>query len=70
MGDGFDLTVEVVPPASGNAETILSVLRSLAGLPNDGFSVASNPVAKPLAGRFTNSGECGGVFSAGLDGGW
>ena len=40
-------TVEVVPPASPNAEPILAKLEALAALPFDGFSVATNPVAKP-----------------------
>jgi len=43
----FPITVEVVPPAGPDAGPILSALESLAGLPIDGFSVATNPVAKP-----------------------
>jgi len=41
------ITVEVVPPAGSDAEPILTSLESLAVLPFDGFSVATNPVAKP-----------------------
>lgn len=43
----FPITVEVVPPAGPDASAILSALESLAGLPIWGFSVATNPVAKP-----------------------
>lgn len=43
----FVTTVEVVPPEGVDAEPVLSQLESLAGLPVDGFSVATNPVAKP-----------------------
>jgi len=43
----FVVTVEVVPPAGPDVEAILSALEALAGLPVDGFSVATNPVAKP-----------------------
>ncbi len=46
-GDRFVITVEVVPPAGPEAEPILSALQGLARLPIDGFSVATNPVAKP-----------------------
>ncbi len=44
---GFIITIEVVPPAGSDAEPILTSLESLAALPFDGFSVATNPVAKP-----------------------
>jgi homocysteine S-methyltransferase len=44
---GFTITVEVVPPAGPDAEPILTSLESLATLSFDGFSVATNPVAKP-----------------------
>jgi methylenetetrahydrofolate reductase (NADPH) len=43
----FMTTVEVVPPAGPDAEPILAALESLAALSFDGFSVATNPVAKP-----------------------
>jgi methylenetetrahydrofolate reductase (NADPH) len=43
----FTITVEVVPPAGPEAASLLSSLKSLADLPIDGFSVATNPVAKP-----------------------
>jgi homocysteine S-methyltransferase len=41
------ITIEVVPPAGPDAEPILAKLEALVGLPFDGFSVATNPVAKP-----------------------
>ena len=47
MGAQFTVTVEVVPPAGPDIEPILSSLVSLAELPVDCFSVATNPVAKP-----------------------
>ncbi len=43
----FSLTVEVVPPAGPDAEPLLTALLAIAPLPFDGFSVASNPVARP-----------------------
>ena len=43
----FAITVEVVPPAGSDSGSILSALESLAPLAFDGFSVATNPVAKP-----------------------
>jgi methylenetetrahydrofolate reductase (NADPH) len=43
----FSITVEVVPPAGPDAQPLLSALESVSGLPFDGFSVATNPVAKP-----------------------
>ncbi|MBN1485972.1 MAG: methylenetetrahydrofolate reductase [Chloroflexia bacterium] len=43
----FTLTVEVVPPAGPDAAPLLEALQALDGLPIDGFSVASNPVAHP-----------------------
>ena len=45
--DPFTITVEVVPPASPDAEPILTSLEALGGLTIHGFSVATNPVAKP-----------------------
>lgn len=45
--DRFTITVEVVPPSGSQAEPLLATLQSLQGLPIDGFSVATNPVAKP-----------------------
>ncbi|MBF0203655.1 MAG: methylenetetrahydrofolate reductase [Desulfamplus sp.] len=44
--DNFVITVEVVPPHGDNPEKILSTLEALKNLPINGFSVASNPVAK------------------------
>lgn len=43
----FTITVEVVPPAGPDAEPVLAKLEALVPLPFDGFSVATNPVAKP-----------------------
>jgi methylenetetrahydrofolate reductase (NADPH) len=43
----FTITVEVVPPAGPDPEPILTTLERLVGLTFDGFSVATNPVAKP-----------------------
>jgi homocysteine S-methyltransferase len=43
----FTITVEVVPPEGPQTEPLLRVLQALKGLPIDGFSVATNPVAKP-----------------------
>ena len=44
---GFSIVIEVVPPAGPDAEALLMDLASLAPLGVDGFSVATNPVAKP-----------------------
>jgi homocysteine S-methyltransferase len=46
-GGGFSIVVEVVPPAGPDAEPLLTALASLSSLMVDGFSVATNPVAKP-----------------------
>jgi homocysteine S-methyltransferase len=43
----FLITVEVVPPEGPQTEPLLTTLKSLHDLPIDGFSVATNPVAKP-----------------------
>ena len=43
----FVLTIEVVPPGGNDPQPILKSLVSLGNLPVDGFSVATNPVAKP-----------------------
>lgn len=43
----FSIIIEVVPPAGSQTDSILSALASLDDLPIDGFSVATNPVAKP-----------------------
>jgi len=43
----FILTIEVVPPGGNDPESLLKSLVSLGDLPVDGFSVATNPVAKP-----------------------
>ena len=46
-GPGFRIVVEVVPPAGPEIEPLLAALETLAALSLDGFSVATNPVAKP-----------------------
>jgi len=46
-GEGFYISIEVVPPAGPDAEPLLASLAALDGLPFDAFSVATNPVAKP-----------------------
>jgi homocysteine S-methyltransferase len=46
-GDQFIITVEVVPPAGPDAEATLDALEGIAGLQFSGFSVATNPVARP-----------------------
>jgi homocysteine S-methyltransferase len=43
----FAITVEVVPPAGPDAEPLLRHLASINELPFDGYSVATNPVARP-----------------------
>ncbi|MBI9091080.1 MAG: methylenetetrahydrofolate reductase [Desulfobacterium sp.] len=43
----FVTTVEVVPPAGFDPDPLLTRLGALEGLAFDGFSVATNPVAKP-----------------------
>jgi homocysteine S-methyltransferase len=45
--NSFKIIVEVVPPPGPDAGPILSALDSLTRLSFDGFSVATNPVAKP-----------------------
>lgn len=46
INDRFAITIEVVPPAGADAKPLLTVLESLTKLPVNGFSVATNPVAK------------------------
>ena len=43
----FSIIIEVVPPAGSDIQPLLTALGDLADLPIDGFSVATNPVAKP-----------------------
>ena len=45
--DRFKISLEVVPPPDHSPDLLLSKLNAIAHLPFDGFSVASNPVAKP-----------------------
>lgn len=47
FNESFVVTVEVIPPDGPDPEKVLSALESLATLPFYGFSVATNPVAKP-----------------------
>ena len=44
---GFVITIEVVPPEGHDPSAILAALQRAARLPFYGFSVATNPVAKP-----------------------
>ncbi len=44
---GFTITIEVVPPAGPDPEPLLARLAPVADLGVWGFSVATNPVAKP-----------------------
>lgn len=46
-GEGFFISIEVVPPAGPDAGPLLATLAALDSLPFDTFSVATNPVAKP-----------------------
>ncbi len=43
----FVITIEVVPPQGNSGDDVLEKLSSLGALSFNGFSVASNPVAKP-----------------------
>ena len=43
----FTISIEVVPPPGNDALPLLSILSSLNALSFQGFSVATNPVAKP-----------------------
>jgi methylenetetrahydrofolate reductase (NADPH) len=43
----FNTLIEVVPPDGSNPDRLLSKLSNLSGLSFEGFSVATNPVAKP-----------------------
>lgn len=45
--ENFSNIIEVVPPAGYEVGSILNALAALAPLPINGFSVATNPVAKP-----------------------
>jgi methylenetetrahydrofolate reductase (NADPH) len=47
MAKQFLITVEVVPPKGPEAGAMLAALRALSTATIDGFSVATNPVAKP-----------------------
>lgn len=52
-GSRFTITVEVVPPAGPDAGPLLASLESLARLPVDAYSVATNPVARPRMSALT-----------------
>ena len=43
----FPITIEVVPPLGPDPQPLLGTLESISHLPFQGFSVATNPVAKP-----------------------
>jgi len=45
--EAFVVTIEVVPPVGPDATKVLDALQALGELPFYGFSVATNPVAKP-----------------------
>ncbi len=45
--DRFKITLEVVPPAGHETGPLLEKINAISNLTFDGFSVASNPVAKP-----------------------
>ena len=47
FNEPFVVTIEVVPPDGPDPGKVLAVLEALAALPFYGFSVATNPVAKP-----------------------
>jgi methylenetetrahydrofolate reductase (NADPH) len=47
LAQRFVTIIEVVPPAGADADPLLTTLLSLSDLPVDGFTVATNPVAKP-----------------------
>ena len=47
FNESFVVTIEVVPPDGSDPLIVLSALESLTTLPFFGFSVATNPVAKP-----------------------
>ena len=46
-GKEFFISIEVVPPAGADPAPLLESLSSLADLPLNAFSVATNPVAQP-----------------------
>lgn len=47
LNEPFVITIEVVPPDGPDPVKVLTALEALANLPFYGFSVATNPVAKP-----------------------
>ena len=47
LSQPFVTTIEVVPPNGPDPMNVISALESIAALPFYGFSVATNPVAKP-----------------------
>ncbi|MEE4111607.1 MAG: methylenetetrahydrofolate reductase [Desulfobacteraceae bacterium] len=47
FNESFVVTIEVVPPDGSDPVKVLSALESLTALPFFGFSVATNPVARP-----------------------
>ena len=51
--DKFVTTIEVVPTAGNDPQTLLDKLANIAHLDFDGFSVATNPVAKPRMSAMT-----------------
>ena len=59
LENGFTVTVEVVPPAGPDPVSLLASLQSIGTLSFYGFSVASNPVAKPRMSALTMSSLIG-----------
>jgi homocysteine S-methyltransferase len=53
--ENFTTFVEVVPPAGPDAGPLLAHLESIAHLPFQGFSVATNPLARPHMSAFAFS---------------
>jgi homocysteine S-methyltransferase len=47
LNESFVITIEVVPPEGPDPINVMTSLKSIAALPFYGFSVATNPVAKP-----------------------
>ena len=47
LNESFVVTIEVVPPDGSDPTKVLSALDALTAMPFFGFSVATNPVAKP-----------------------
>ncbi len=53
FGSRFIILVEVMPPKGPRPEPVLAALESCRGIPIDGFSVPTNPVARPYLDALT-----------------